>query len=389
MQEVEYFSDILSSAGSHRPATRTETQKQQPRNQTATRVVHLARKCSYDDFGLDSQKHHQEHPPSALTSHNKCDENVNHAADPFRLLPGGTTTTTSTTSSSSSASSPFASSSSSANSSEEDNSPTEMNNCLKFAEKPTLIKRFALGFLRATEENLPLMCDHHKSSPTSPQKKLNDILSEDIYNLDRIVSSKFGDSCRQSLATGRPLPAAAVPSFRPDVEYEFRRNVLMRRQTNSANSSPKRFIPNIKRTDSLNSIEDNDLDSASWFQAGLPREISLEVLTEQAPGAFLVRRSTTKHGCFALSLRVPPPGPKVVHYLILRTERGYKIKGFTKEFSSLRALITHHSVMPEMLPVPLSLPRPQNIPIKCKRVDDYDSFSTLHEFSKLFSDLDL
>lgn len=208
------------------------------------------------------------------------------------------------------------------------------------------IKRFALGFLRSTEESLPLMC--HKSSPTSPQKKLNDILSEDIYTLDQIVSSKFGDSCKQSFAgSTRLLPAGgtaasgaatantttpSTTAVADGVEYEFKRNLI--RQTNSASSSPKRFptLTPPKHADSLNSVSLNgedseDLDRASWFQAGLPRELSLEVLTQQSPGAFLVRRSTTKHGCFALSLRVPPgSGPKVVHYLIMKTERGYKIK---------------------------------------------------------------
>ncbi|XP_029727067.1 EGFR adapter protein [Aedes albopictus] len=344
MQEVEYFNDTLSGGCGRVDGSGSSDGDSGQEQQQAGNKKHHPRKCSYDL--LEHRKY------------NKCDENVNYAADPLLLFT-----------------------SPSSSSSDEDNSPTEMNNCIKFVEKPTLIKRFAKGFLRSTEESLPLM--YHKSSPTSPQKKLNNILSEEIYSLDQIVSSKFGDSCKHSLIGHHP-----APPLRPDVEFEFRRNLLIR-QTNSANSSPKRFVPNIKRTDSLNSIEDNDLDSASWFQAGLPREISLEVLTQQAPGAFLVRRSSTKQGCFALSLRVPSPGPKVVHYLILKTERGYKIKGFTKEFSSLRALITHHSVMPEMLPVPLSLPRPQNIPIKCKRVDDYDSYSTLHEFSKLFSDLDL
>ncbi|XP_052870847.1 EGFR adapter protein-like, partial [Anopheles cruzii] len=275
------------------------------------------------------------------------------------------------------------------------------------------IKRFALGFLRSTEDSLPLMC--HKSSPTSPQRRLNDILSEEqrterpertsiLASLDQIVSSKFGDSCKQSFAgSQRALPPASAEAL--GVEYEFKRNLI--RQTNSASSSPKRFpvFPQPpKHADSLSSVagrlgdptgragddREEELDRAAWFQAGLPREVSLEVLTQQSPGAFLVRRSATKHGCFALSLRVPPgPGPKVVHYLIMKTERGYKIKGFMKEFSSLRALITHHSVMPEMLPVPLSLPRPQNIPTKCKHTDDYDTYSTLNEFSKLFSDLDI
>lgn len=93
----------------------------------------------------------------------------------------------------------------------------------------------------------------------------------------------------------------------------------------TANSSPKIFGPSI-RLDGLSLIEQHELKGAPWFQAGLPREISLEVLSRQTPGAFLVRQSSTKPGCFALSLRVPPPAPKVAHYLILKTPRGYKIK---------------------------------------------------------------
>jgi len=80
------------------------------------------------------------------------------------------------------------------------------------------------------------------------------------------------------------------------------------------------------RLDNLSLSEQQELKGAAWFQAGIPREISLEVLSRQSPGAFLVRQSSTKPGCFALSLRVPPPSPRVAHYLILRTQRGYKIK---------------------------------------------------------------
>lgn len=79
-----------------------------------------------------------------------------------------------------------------------------------------------------------------------------------------------------------------------------------------ANSSPKIFGPSHKRIEGLSIVEQNELKGAAWFQAGIPREISLEVLSRQSPGAFLVRQSRTKPGCFALSLRVPPPAPKVL-----------------------------------------------------------------------------
>lgn len=99
----------------------------------------------------------------------------------------------------------------------------------------------------------------------------------------------------------------------------------------------QRFPPAVPiRNDSLSLYEQSELKGASWFQAGIPREISLEVLSRQPPGAFLVRQSTTKPGCFALSLRVPPPAPKVAHYLILRTIRGYKIKVKNSHYSSVK-----------------------------------------------------
>lgn len=95
-----------------------------------------------------------------------------------------------------------------------------------------------------------------------------------------------------------------------------------------ANSSPKMFAFSTKqkRIRGLSIMEQAELKDAPWFQIGVPREISLEVLRRKNPGEFLVRESSTKPGCFALSLRAPPPAPKVVHYLILRTPRGYKIK---------------------------------------------------------------
>ncbi|XP_063698276.1 EGFR adapter protein-like [Culicoides brevitarsis] len=267
----------------------------------------------------------------------------------------------------------------------------------KFLDKPTLVKRLALGLLRSTDEYRPLM--QNKSSPPSPTKNFfddevdNKNHNKTLYDLNKIIAHKFGDSCRQSLNSvhADDTKHYEVPQQKNFLDFDNRRrSKLIQRETNSASSSPTklpRLFGTIKRTDSLNAVEENDLRSAAWYQEGLPREISLEVLAQQSPGAFLVRRSTSKVGCFALSVRTPsPPGPKVAHYLILRTSRGYKIKGFTKEFSTLRALITHHSVMPEMLPVPLSLPRPKNILMKSRKEDDYNSYNDL---KKIISELNI
>ncbi|XP_037083713.1 tensin-2-like [Pollicipes pollicipes] len=124
--------------------------------------------------------------------------------------------------------------------------------------------------------------------------------------------------------------------------------------------------------------------SAAWFQAGIPREIALEALPG-AGGAFMVRESTTKHGCYALSLRVPRDFQVsgIAHYLILKTAKGYKIKGFMKEFTSLTALITHHSVMPELLPCTLSLSRYNPNFVRSESAQDLVELDTDSEYNGL------
>ncbi|EDV51074.1 uncharacterized protein LOC6545097 [Drosophila erecta] len=286
-------------------------------------------------------------------------------------------------------------------SSEEDNSPTEMNNCRRLVDKPPLVKRLTMGIglLRGTEDSRPLMHSTCGSSLTSgsgcgsTQTISDGYVNEAICEPDKYVASKFGDSCRQSLS--------ALESATQRLQVELpASNKKYLRETCSANSSPKLFPTHGSlRLDNLSLSEQQELKGAAWFQAGIPREISLEVLSRQSPGAFLVRQSSTKPGCFALSLRVPPPSPRVAHYLILRTQRGYKIKGFTKEFSSLKALITHHSVMPELLPVPLTLPRPPSS--RSQRSQgaygggtgnggaDFEMYGSLNDFRKMMSDLNV
>ncbi|KAI8795677.1 hypothetical protein BgiMline_029350 [Biomphalaria glabrata] len=106
-------------------------------------------------------------------------------------------------------------------------------------------------------------------------------------------------------------------------------------------------------------IHDETLRNMAWYQAGLPREIALEILQQEDVGSFIVRDSSTHPGCYALSVRVPKfeNATGISHYLILRTHRGVKLKGLDKEWSTLTALVTHHTVMREMLPCTLKLPK--------------------------------
>ncbi|KAH8408120.1 hypothetical protein KR222_009281 [Zaprionus bogoriensis] len=276
-------------------------------------------------------------------------------------------------------------------SSEEDNSPTEMNNCRRLVDKPPLVSsRFPHPIPPAhPADSRPLVhntCSSSLNSGGSSQTISDGYVNEAICEPDKYVASKFGDSCRQSLT--------ALETATQRLQSELPSSKKYLRETCSANSSPKLFAASSPlRLDNLSLAEQQELKGAAWYQAGIPREISLEVLSRQSPGAFLVRQSSTKPGCFALSLRVPPPSPRVAHYLILRTPRGYKIKGFTKEFSSLRALITHHSVMPELLPVPLTLPRPAHVRTAQAQAygnsGDFEMYGSLNDFRKMMADLNV
>ncbi|KAK3600133.1 hypothetical protein CHS0354_024785 [Potamilus streckersoni] len=140
-------------------------------------------------------------------------------------------------------------------------------------------------------------------------------------------------------------------------------------------------------------IEDQTLRLSSWYQAGIPRDVALEILQQEEIGSFIVRDSTTHPGCYALSVRVPkfenPTG--ISHYLVLKTQRGVKLKGLDKEWPNLLALVTHHTVMPEMLPCTLRLPRNSNNPsFKDSDKDDKDEdpdYQRLADFSTMMAAL--
>lgn len=70
------------------------------------------------------------------------------------------------------------------------------------------------------------------------------------------------------------------------------------------------------------------------------------------------------------------------------------IQGFTKEFGTLVALITHHSVMPELLPCPLSLSR-YNPSFKkhdsedLVDIDEDPDYNLLSDFRKMLADINV
>ncbi|KAJ1522143.1 hypothetical protein ONE63_002454 [Megalurothrips usitatus] len=331
--------------------------------------------------------------------------------------------------------------------SDDSNSPTELNSYRRLGDKPPLIKRLAMGLTgrESVDEDAdvaPLVAAGVVESPTnnnlvedSPvgaaptgplglggfhahlaalqgRSTLPDNVSKHADLSARLSQCSHAGSMDLSDLKGKRISqiSSCSSGVSGAATHANPANTIATVATVHASASPARVgvgagvgatptpPPLPERTDSLViRPEDGDLRAAPWFQAGIPREIALEVLGREPVGAFMVRESTTKVGCFALSLRVPrdfqPSG--IAHYLILRTSKGYKIKGFTKEFSTLLALITHHSVMPELLPVPLALSRKH---VNSSRTDssrdfaDVDNdpdYNTLADFRKIMADLNV
>ena len=65
------------------------------------------------------------------------------------------------------------------------------------------------------------------------------------------------------------------------------------------------------------------------------------------------------------------------------------MQGFLKTHPSLTALITHHSVMPELLPVPLTLNRHNPTFSNFDQDNEDEDYDTLTDFSQLMQDITL
>merc|ERR550539_279569 len=108
---------------------------------------------------------------------------------------------------------------------------------------------------------------------------------------------------------------------------------------------------------------DHQTEQSSWYQPHLARDLAVRLLADSPVGTFLVRNSRTQGaGHLALSVRVPTTYSTagILHYLIMVTEAGFRIKGFSKVFSSLSGLVVHHSVMIESLPCRLLITAPSH-----------------------------
>lgn len=97
------------------------------------------------------------------------------------------------------------------------------------------------------------------------------------------------------------------------------------------------------------------IEDAAWFQAGVPREIAMELLEMSDDGAFVVRDSSSQPGNYALTMK----GDSLMHHFIIRkVPQGYVLGSPDQgqsPFPDLGTLIVNYSATPGCLPCCLTL----------------------------------
>ncbi|XP_032275524.1 src-like-adapter 2 isoform X2 [Phoca vitulina] len=99
--------------------------------------------------------------------------------------------------------------------------------------------------------------------------------------------------------------------------------------------------------------------SHGWLYEGLSREKAEELLLlpGNSGGAFLIRESQTRKGCYSLSVRLSRPASwdRIRHYRIQCLDNGWLYISPRLTFPSLQALVDHYS---EGWPAPWQVPTP-------------------------------
>ncbi|XP_065778013.1 src-like-adapter 2 [Muntiacus reevesi] len=112
--------------------------------------------------------------------------------------------------------------------------------------------------------------------------------------------------------------------------------------------------------------------SHGWLYEGLSREKAEELLLlpGNRGGAFLIRESQTRRGCYSLSVRLSRPASwdRIRHYRIQRLDNGWLYISPRLTFPSLLALVDHYSELADdiccLLKEPCALRRAHSLPGK-------------------------
>ena len=133
------------------------------------------------------------------------------------------------------------------------------------------------------------------------------------------------------------------------------KNVLNNELSLGSSVKDKKLANTIKNIHHGISVIDSVCREASWFHPSCRRAESEEILLSRETGSFLVRRCSNRN-LASLCLSVRGRFSVEHHLLIVNDEKGLvTVNGSFKEFRDISSLVTHLSVMKEVLSVPLKV----------------------------------
>lgn len=91
-----------------------------------------------------------------------------------------------------------------------------------------------MGLLRTSEESRPLVLNTPSPTSSSMHTISDGYVNEGICDPDKIISSKFGDSCRKSLTS------VLDKSYKDSCEFDLKKHFL--RETSSGEYFPFLFF---------------------------------------------------------------------------------------------------------------------------------------------------
>ncbi|XP_030567819.1 tyrosine-protein kinase abl-1 isoform X2 [Drosophila novamexicana] len=233
------------------------------------------------------------------------------------------------------------------------------------------------------EEELVANCSCSSSSSPKRVQHNNKSPQKSLLSLNCWQSSQPSDTSSSSSSEEAP-PEDHDES---DAGISDCCQLINEHNNSSSSSARRRSTPRRRATARWNSNSDDEEDVESeeeellqcaWYQPRISAKAAQEHLQSATPGSFLLRRSTPRR--FELCLRLEH---KVKCYAVQcsRSEM-YSLKGAKKQFSTLKALITHHSVMAEQLPLTLDMPRERDL-VKSAAVRYADDFEPLESLQLL------
>uniref|UniRef100_A0A7E4VHX1 SH2 domain-containing protein n=1 Tax=Panagrellus redivivus TaxID=6233 RepID=A0A7E4VHX1_PANRE len=184
----------------------------------------------------------------------------------------------------------------------------------------------------------------------------------------RPVSAVFGQAMRHAASTLTPKKSSTLtysstprpPTMKSGGYRNNLQEIHEHQPVASTRPAPKpepvlQFDDNIGEfVFPIGEFMDDQLQRLAYFCRNPNRFEVYSALQQMPEGAFVLRYSESRRRCLALSVRVPDAvdthGTRVAHYLIVRNEQGFRLHGSQRHFTSLPMLITHYTVLPELLP---------------------------------------